>query len=78
MVLNLTADGHELTLSLCAPDCDASDCAQEVTTQSGSASLAVSKPAEGEWIAVLQLDGTGPVQADYTLEIAQLGPGSAA
>jgi hypothetical protein len=78
MFLNLTATGHELTLSLRAPDCAASECAQEVTTQSGSASLEVTKPGEGEWVAVLQLEGTGPVEADYALAIAQLGPGSAA
>lgn len=78
LVLNLSVEGDELTLSLRAPDCEASECAEEVQTSSGRASLDVQRPVEGTWTAVLELEGTGPVEADYTLEIAQLAPGASA
>lgn len=78
LVLNLTVEGDDVTLSLRAPDCDESECAEEVTTNAGKASLDVQMPDEGTWTAVLQLDGTGPVEAEYTLEIAQQVPGESA
>lgn len=74
LVLNLTVEGHDLTLSLRAPDCGAAECAEEVKSQSGTASIAMNDPMEGDWVAVLELEGTGPVQAEYTLEIAKLAP----
>jgi hypothetical protein len=77
LMLNLSVQGHELTLSVRGPDCDDSDCAEkEVTTQGGKATVDLPNPTAGGWTAVLQLEGTGPVEADYTLEIAQLAPGS--
>lgn len=76
LVLNLSATGNDLTLSLRAPGCEDSACAQEVTTQSGKASMPIDAPEAGDYVAVLQLTGTGPVEADYVLEIATLSAGS--
>lgn len=78
VVLNLTVEGNALTLSLRAPDCKASDCAEEVTTAGGKASFDVQSPAEGTWTAILELEGQGPVESDYTLEIAQQRRGASA
>ena len=78
LFLNLSVVGEDLTMSVRAPDCETEDCAEEVTTQSGEASLQLNDPMAGGWIAVLQLEGNGPVEADYTLEIAHLAPGSSA
>lgn len=76
LFLNLSADGEELTLLVRAPGCDDNDCAEETTTQAGKASVRLSDPAGGPYVAVLQLEGTGPVESDYVLEIATQGPGS--
>ena len=78
LYLNLTAEGHELRVSVRAPGCADEACATEAETQSGSASLSFPNPVEGDYVAVLQLDGVGPVSADYTLEIATQVTGAAA
>ena len=74
LLLNLTVEGNELTMKLRSPDCSSDDCAEQAQTSSGQASLDVSRPGPGEWLVTLELTGTGPVQSDYTLEIAQQGP----
>lgn len=74
LLLNLTAQGNDLTMKLRGPDCASDDCVEQTKTSSGTASMDVAMPGQGEWLVTLELTGTGPVQADYTLEIAQLGP----
>jgi hypothetical protein len=73
MVLNLTVQGDDLTLSLRAPGCTSAACAKEVTTSGGSASMAVDNPPQGGWEAHLQPTASkvGPVQSSYTLTIAK-------
>ena len=78
LLVNLTVEGNDVTLSLRAPDCDAADCAEEVQTQGGQAALAIDTPLEGVWTAVITVEGNGPLRADYTMEIAQLVPGDGA
>lgn len=78
LYVNVTSEGGELTLSLREPGCEDDTCAQEAQTVSGAASLQAMAPPSGEWLAVLTLEGTGPVSADYELQIAQLAPGSSA
>lgn len=74
LLLNLTVEGNDLTLKLRSPDCTSEDCVEEAKSTAGKASFDVNAPPEGQWLATLELEGTGPVQAEYTLEIAQLGP----
>jgi hypothetical protein len=76
--VNVTSEGGELTLSLREPGCEDSECAEEAQTASGVASMQVATPSAGQWILVLTLEGSGPVSADYELQIAQLAPGSSA
>lgn len=74
LLLNLTVEGDAMTMSVREPGCTSDDCAQEVQTQSGTATHAVQGPAEGTWTLLLIVPGPGPVSSDYTLEIAQQVP----
>lgn len=73
LVLNLSVEGDELTLTVHPPGCDEGDCVSEVETADGAALLEFVAPLEGDWSATLSLDGLGPVSSDYTLGIHRLG-----
>ena len=73
LFLNLTATGSDLTMAIRAADCTSDDCVERVKTAGGSASYEANQPGSGDWLVTLELEGTGPVQAEYALEIAQLG-----
>jgi hypothetical protein len=77
MYVNVTAEGHELHIAVRAPGCEDNDCATEADTQSGKATMSIPNPTEGDWVVVLELDGVGPMEADYTLEIAKQTSGAA-
>lgn len=78
LYLNLTAEGHELKIAVRAPGCASDDCATTASTSNGKASVNLPDPEQGDYVAVIELDGVGPVSADYTLEIAKLAPRSQA
>lgn len=72
LVLNLSAAGAELTLTLRPPGCDDSACEDSVTTQGGNATLSVPSPDAGAWESILVAEGVGPQEASYEMAIGQL------
>lgn len=74
LTINLSADGDGLVLTLRPPGCDNEDC--EVDAGSADAQAPASfdarEPEEGDWKAVLRIEGgPGPVASEYDLEIGQ-------
>lgn len=77
LVVNVTAQGHAVTVSLRPPDCEETACAAEsAELENEQASFTAMKPDEGAWTVSFELEGVGPVEADYTLSIAQQVPGA--
>lgn len=72
LLLNLSVEGDELTLTVRPPGCMEASCEQTATTSGGSASLAIASPDAGDWRATLTAEGAGPQDAQYELSIGQL------
>lgn len=77
LTLNLTSTGDDVTVTVQPPGCEEDDCTVEVEAEGGRADFAYGDPAEGEWSVTMSVSGTGPVEAEYELTVAQLVPGNA-
>jgi hypothetical protein len=74
LVVNASADGNGVHVTLRPPGCDKADCEVEVgdATSGKNATLELTQPKDGDWSVMLTvMGGPGPVSSKYVLDLAQ-------
>jgi hypothetical protein len=70
LVLNVSYEGDDLTVTARPPGCESEDCEVEIPTSGGAGSQSFDQPDEGSWMLVLTAEGVGPQESTYDLTIA--------